>query len=214
MLSNLTTEERRIFCVLTTPIKIQNFLERIPINFEVGGETCRSPRRVIRDRTAHCMEGALFAAMALWFHGERPLLLDLRATKNDDDHVVSLFRRGGCWGAISKTNHAVLRYREPVYRSVRELAMSYFHEYFVDSGRKTLRDFSHPFDLRPFANRGWMTAEEDLWYLCKALDDSPHDDVMPPGFARALRKADRIEIDAGKLTQWPHPSKAHHTHAL
>jgi len=160
-----------------------------------------SPRRLLKNRVAHCMEGALFAAAALWYHGQRPLVLDLRATEKDDDHVVAVFRQNGHWGAISKTNHAVLRYREPVYRTVRELVLSYFHEYFLNDGRKTLREYSQLFDLSRFGFT-WVTASEDLWHIPETLDDSPHQRIISRSMATRLRRADRIEIKAGKLTQW------------
>lgn len=161
-----------------------------------------SPRRVLRENRAHCMEGALLAACALAFQGRRPLLLDLASAKGDDDHVVALFQDRGRWGAVSKTNHAVLRYREPVYRSVGELAMSFFHEYFLDDGRKTLRSYSRAVDLSRFHRRNWMVDEEDLWYIVDALNNAPHTDILLSGQGNALRRADKIEIDAGKLTQW------------
>lgn len=148
------------------------------------------------------MEGALFAACAFVLQGRRPLLLDLTSARGDDDHVVALFEHKDRWGAVSMTNHAVLRYREPVYRSVGELAMSYFHEYFLNDGRKTLRSYSHPVDLSRFSRQSWMTDEEDLWYIVDALNDAPHVDILASGQANALRRADQIEIEAGKLTQW------------
>ncbi len=203
-MEEISFAERRIFERLSTPVRIQDYLERIPANFEQTGETCRSPRRVLRDRTAHCVEGALFAAAALWYHGQVPLLLDLKTTTDDLEHVVALFRRGLYWGAISKTNHVVLRYREPIYRSVRELAMSYFHEYFLDNGKKTLRSFSRPFDLRVKRHQGWVTTLDDLWELCQALDDSPHETILTPAMVRGLRRADPIEREAGKIVQWEH----------
>src|SRR5512142_217167 len=145
-----TTEERRAFRRLDSPRKVQDFLDAVPMNFCEDGDTCMSPRRVLRENRAHCLEGAMFAAAAFRTHGRPPLVLDLEATDDDHDHVVALFRERGRWGAVSKTNHAVLRYREPVYRSVRELALSYFHEYFLDDGRKTLRRYSDPVDLSRF----------------------------------------------------------------
>src|SRR3989344_3210239 len=132
---HLDQPEFAIFEKLTTPEKIQDFIDILPVNFEPNSDTSRSPLMTLREGRAHCMEGALIAASALWYHGEPPLLLDLKTTKGDDDHVVTLFKRHGRWGAISKTKHAVLRYRDAIYRSVRELVMSYFHEYFLDSGR-------------------------------------------------------------------------------
>lgn len=198
----LTKQELSILRALRTPQKIQDFLDSLPINKEKNGDTCLSPRRVLRERHAHCMEGAMFAALALRLHGHRPLLMDLKTTKKDFDHVVALFRVGGFWGAISKTNHAVLRYREPIYRTPRELALSYFHEYFLDDGTKTLRSFSRPFDLSRFDKRGWMTDEDDLWYVPIALDDAPHVPLLNRAQIRKLRKADKIERDAGKLIEW------------
>jgi hypothetical protein len=123
----------KIFKKLSTPQKIQDFLNSLKFNFEDDGETCMSPRQVLLKGKAHCMEDAMFAAAALEFHGHKPLILDLRATERpyDSDHVVAVFKKFGCFGAISKTNHAVLRYREPIYKSIRELALSYFHEYFL-----------------------------------------------------------------------------------
>lgn len=184
---------------LTTPAKVQDFLETLPINFERRGDTCRSPLMALRAKKAHCMEGALLAAAAFWYHGEPPLLLDLKTGRGDESHVIALFKQNGRWGAVSKTNHAVLRYRDPVYASPRELAMSYFHEYFLDNGRKTLRSYSKPFDLRKY-NGDWLTAPKHLWKLIDALDRSPHVRIAPR--AIALRRADVIERKAGKLVQW------------
>lgn len=194
--------ELRVIRKLSTPIKIQDYLETLPINFEKNGDTCMSPRRVLREKKAHCAEGALFAAATLWCHGEPPLLLDLVSANNDYDHIVALFRRQGRWGALSKTNHAVLRYREPVYRTPRELALSYFHEYFTDDGRKTLRTFSRPFDLRRVRDQGWVTAEDNVWRIIELLDSSPHVQIGKRGVWRTFRRADPIEIKAGKLTQF------------
>ncbi len=185
---------------LDTPRKIQDFLNALPVNHERGGETCFSPLMVLRKRRAHCIEGAMLAAVALAMHGEPPLLLDLKTTRDDIDHVVTLFRRGRHWGALSKTSHAVLRYREPAYRDVRELAMSYFHEYFLDSGKKTLRQYSSPFDLRRWPGE-WMTSTESLWDLQLALDESPHHDLLTRAQIAQLRRADAIERKAGRIKE-------------
>lgn len=187
---------------LNTPQKIQDYLNKLPINFEENGATSMSPRQVLKQRKAHCIEGAVLAATALWYHGHKPLLLDLVTTKNDDDHVVALFKQHGYWGAISKTNHTVLRYREPVYQSIRELAMSYFHEYFKDNGKKTLRKFSRPFDLSKLKDKSWLTSSEDIWEINNALDDSFHYNILKPDQLKTLRKADPIEVSAGKLVEW------------
>lgn len=206
----LSPAERRLFQKLSTPDKIQDYLDALPINFEQHGETYFSPRRTIREATAHCFEGALLAAAALAWHGQRPLLLDLKTSDADTDHVVALFRRGCYWGAISKTNHPVLRWRDPVYASVRELAMSYFHEYFLSpSGAKTLRAFSRPFDLSRYKPEAWLVAEDDLHWLVEALDDAPHVPTADASTLRALRKASRLEVTASDLTQWREPRSRH-----
>ncbi|HEY4507014.1 MAG TPA: hypothetical protein VJH71_02555 [Candidatus Paceibacterota bacterium] len=199
--SLLTKQELIVFKKLNTPRKIQDFLDKISINFEPGGDTCLSPRRVLIEQRAHCIEGAMLAATALWAHGHRPLLLDLRAADRDYDHVLALFQRKDLWGAISKTNHAVLRYREPVYKNIRELAMSFFHEYFDDYGRKNLRYYSRPFDLSKLGV-GWIVAKDNLWHIAEALDDSPHFPVLNRATLSALRRADKVEIEAGKIVEW------------
>lgn len=184
---------------LNTPEKIQDFLNKLPFNHEKRGETYRSVELTLKANKAHCFEGALIAAGALWLSGEKPLLMDIRTTGGDVDHVVALFKKGKYWGALSKTNHAVLRYREPVYKSVRELAMSYFHEYFLEDGTKTMREFSKPFDLSK-TKFDWLLGKENLFDLVDALDHSPHEKVLPQG--TKLRKADKIEIEAGKIVEW------------
>lgn len=158
-----------------------------------------SPKRVLEKGTAHCFEGALLAAAALEYQGQKPLLLDLKTSKKDIDHVVALFKRGKYWGAISKTNHGVLRYREPIYKNIRELAMSYFHEYFLPNGQKTLVSYSKPFNLNKLG-RDWITSHKDLFDVVDALDNSPHISVVPKG--HKLRLADPVEVKAGEITEW------------
>jgi hypothetical protein len=193
--------EFKVLRQLDSPRKVQDFLDDIPINTESTRETCTSPLVTLRRNRAHCMEGALLAALALWMHGHRPLILDLRTTARDVDHLVALFRKGRYWGGITKTNHAVLRYREPVYRDVRELAMSYFHEYFTNDGVKTLREYSTPFDLTKWKG-DWAMSTRDLWELEKAIDRSPHHKLLNRSQIAGLRRADAIEIEAGKLKEW------------
>ena len=191
---------------INTPAKIQDFLNSIPFNFEPHGSTCRSPREVLKQKKAHCLEGALLAASILWYHGERPLLLDLETPDNDTDHVVTLFKENGYWGAISKTNHAVLRFRDPVYKTVRELVMSYFNEYFIDSGIKTLRRYSKPFDLLQFEDE-WLTSSRDMWNIEDEIIRSPHTSILTPQMLRTLRRADSIEIQAGKIVEYTKPKR-------
>lgn len=198
----LSIEELRVLAKLTNPRLIQDYLDTLAINFEKRGETCMSPRRVLETQKAHCMEGALVAATCLMLAGKRPLLLDLKTTGGDDDHVVTLFKENGHWGAISKTNHATLRYRDPVYRTVRELAMSYFHEYFLNaSGKKTLVSYSRPFSLARFGT-SWITSREDLWHIPNALDRAVHTPIAPRTTLAHTREASAIERTAGKLVEW------------
>lgn len=202
----LSPAERKILAQLNSPKKVQDYLDTLSINFETRGETYMSPRRVMRDKTAHCFEGALLAATAFAYNGAKPLLLDLQTIDKDEDHVVALFTWNGLWGAISKTNHPILRYRDPVYKTVRELAMSYFHEYMMDDGTKSLRNFSKPFDLSKYAPAQWVTDEKELDWLVDALDNSTHFPIAPSSAIRKLRKASPIEIKAINNTEWPRTS--------
>lgn len=201
----------KILNKLNTPVKIQDFLDQMRINFEERGDTSFSPMSVLEKNKCHCLEGAVLAALALRVHGFPPLLLDLTAARHDFDHVVAVFKKYGKWGAISKTNHAVLRYREPVYSSVRELAMSYFHEYFDDRGRKNLRSFSLPVNLKRFDQLGWMTTRKDIFYIPEYLADVRHFQILGRRQIRNLRKADAIEIQVGKFTEWKKGQKRKQT---
>ncbi len=198
----LSKEEERILRQLNKPWKIQDYLCSLKVNPEKNGETCLSPRRVLREQHAHCMEGAMLAAVALWMHGEKPLVMDLKTGNGDDDHILTIFQYKGCWGAITKTNHAVLRYRDPIYKTLRELALSYFHEYFLDNGRKTLRSYSDPFDFSKLPDTDWITSEKDLWHIPDAIDKSPHHALLTKDQITKLRKADPIERRVGKIVEW------------
>jgi hypothetical protein len=205
-----SSSESRLFQKLSNPASIQDFINDLKINFEKRGETCRSPRFVLRNGEAHCMEGAMLAAAILEFHGQKPYVMDLRSVKHDQDHVVAVFKRGKYIGAISKTNHAVLRYREPIYKNLRELALSYFHEYFDSKGRKTLREYSRLLDLqifdrtpsfiREFGN--WRISEKDLFDIPAGLDEIKHYYLINPNQIKKLRKADKVEIKAGEITEY------------
>lgn len=187
---------------LNTPAKVQEFLDSIPCNKETDGETCMSPRRVLRERRAHCIEGAMLACAAFVIAGRKPLILNLKVSKDDDDHVVALFKENGYWGAVSKTNHSVLRYRDPVYRSVRELAMTYFHEYFLtEGGKKTMLGYSRPINMMRFG-KSWMIEEEDLWNIAEQIYDSFHYKAIPEKNKKFIRKASLIEQKAGSIPQW------------
>jgi hypothetical protein len=192
-----TPAERAVFRRLDSPAKIQRFLDsELDYNREAGGATCRSPRRALRDRTAHCLEGALFGAAALRMIGHPPLLVDLEAER-DDDHVLAVFRVRRHWGAVAKSNFSGLRYREPIFRTLRELALSYFEHYYNLRKEKTLRRYSRPVNLRRFDARGWMTAEEDVWYVPEYLGEIGHRAVAPPALLKRVGRVDDRLFAAG-----------------
>ena len=192
-----SSEELALFRTLSRPEKIQQFLdEGLNYNKEPGGPTCRSPRRVLRDRVAHCIEGALLAAAAFRMHGLPPVIVDMEAVR-DDDHLLAVFRHGRFWGAVGKSNYAGLRFREPVFRSLRELVMSYYPFYYNLDGEFSLRTYSRPVDLRRFDGIGWMTAEEELWAINDYLCEIPHRNLLTPGQVRKRRWVDRRLYEAG-----------------
>ena len=195
---------------LQTPAQIQSFLNTIPINHEIGGETILSVREVLRQRRAHCIEGAFVAACALWIHGDPPLLVHFDCDLSDYPHVIAVFRRNGCWGAISKTNGAPLRYRDPVYRSLRELAMSYFHEYYNKKYEKTLRSYSATIDLRKVDPLLWVTNKDACEKVHDRLVKARHYVLVSKRQERLLARRDPFERKASKLVQYPKPSKAAH----
>jgi hypothetical protein len=185
---------------LRSPDAIQRFLDDLRYNKEKNGETARSPRRVLETREAHCFEGALLAAAALRRLGYPPLVVQLHSTSRDDDHVLALFRerrRAGCWGALAKSNYSGLRFRSPVYRSLRELVMSYFEAYYNLEGEKSLRAFERPVDLARFDARGWETAEESLWDVSTYLATRRFTPLLTRAQVRALTPMDRRLYDAG-----------------
>src|SRR5581483_2654837 len=178
-MQKLEKRELQLFRKLSSPEKIQKYLDDLPYNKEKNGETCYSPRLVIRHHTAHCFEGALFAAAALRVNGKPALILDLEAVR-DDDHVVAVYRSNGHWGAIGKSNYAGLRFRSPVYRTLRELALSYFEHYYNLAGEKTLRAYSRPVNLARFDAINWMVSEEPLWAIPEYLMDISHIAIFRP----------------------------------
>ena len=200
----LTPREYAVLRRLDTPQKVQGYLVALRQNFEHDGESCRTVREVIRSGRAHCIEGAMLAAAALWVHGEPPLLLDMRA-EHDFDHVVALFRRNGCWGAISKTNGIGLRWRDPVYRSLRELAMSYFHEYYNGRAHKTLREYSVPYDLRRMDASVWVSGAKDCWVVGEKLDEIRHFKLVNGHHLKAVTRRDAFERRIGVLGQYRKP---------
>jgi hypothetical protein len=182
-----TPSELRQLRALKTPAGIQRFLDDMP--YHLAG-TAWSPRTVLRERTAHCLEGATFAAAALRVLGFPPLIFDLEADQ-DTDHVLAIFKVRGHWGALAKSNFAGCRYREPVYRTLRELALSYFNTYFNLRGERSLRRYSRPVNLARFDKRHWMTSEKGIWFVAEHLVDIPHRYLLRRGLEKHLIRVDR-----------------------
>jgi hypothetical protein len=189
----LSAEDLRTLRALKTPALIQKFIDELTYQY---ADTAWSPQRVLRERKGHCMEGALVAAAALRVGGHPPLLMDLEGVR-DDDHVVALYRERGLWGGIAKSNFAGLRFRAPVYRTLRELAMSYFEHYYNLRGERTLRAYAGPVNLARLDGAGWMTAEEDVWCVPELLIAARHYPLFPHRVARELPRLDRRSFEAG-----------------
>ena len=200
----LTRSEFAVLRRLNTPQKIQSFVHDLHQNFELEGQSCRPVRHVLHTRRAHCIEGAMLAAAALWVHGDPPLVLDMRA-EQDYDHVIAVYRRHGRWGAISKTNGIGLRGRDPVYRTLRELAMSYFHEYTNRREHKTLREYSLPFDLRQMDPALWAGGTKNCWDVPERLDDLRHFPLMGRRHLKLVARRDPFERRVNRMLQWPRP---------
>jgi len=194
-----TKTELRLFGRLSSPITIQRYLNRLTYDPDYGA---RSPRWIIKERKAHCFEGAIFAAAALRQLGHRPRLVDIHSW-NDDDHIIAVFKERGHWGAVAKSNFTVIRFREPVYRTLRELVMSYFDVYFNPIGQKTMRSYSLPLDLTQFDKRRWMTTDEDLEYIGDKLNIRTHIPVLTRSMIRRLNLADPDLVKAGLLGARP-----------
>jgi hypothetical protein len=190
----LTPREAARIRALATPERIQRFLD--DLDYDVAGKHCRSPRRVLREGRVQCLDSAIFGAAALRLQGRPPLILDLEADR-DDDHVIAVYRRNGGWGAVGRSNFSGLRYREPVFRTVRDLALSYVESYFNLRREKTLRRYSRPVSLARFDRRGWMTSEDDLWYVAFHLVDVRHYRLLSPAQQKALATVDRRTFAAG-----------------
>lgn len=196
------SKEYSLLSKLNTPEKIQTFLESIPFNHEKKGETCMSPLRVLREHTAHCIEGAFLACVCLMLSGRKPIIVSLKVKKSDDDHILIIFKQNGYYGALSKTNHPVLRYRDPIYRTIRELVMSYFHEYFLyTDGTKTLLGYTNPINMKRFGTK-WITAEADLWDIAESIYNTPIIQIVPSKNKRFLRKATKFERKSLNVQEW------------
>lgn len=189
----LSPQSLRTLRALKTPARIQRFIDALEYQY---ADTARSAERVLRERKGHCLEGAVLAAAALRVNGRPPLLMDLEAV-HDDDHVIALYRERGLWGGIAKSNFAGLRFRAPVYRTLRELALSYFEHYYNLRGERTLRAYSRPVNLTRLDRRQWMTSEEDIWCVTELLMAAKHYPLFPGKVALSLPRLDRRSFEAG-----------------
>ena len=189
----LSPENLRTLRALKTPMQIQKFLDALPYDYS---NSARSPQRALRERKGHCLEGALLAAAAMRLQGRPPLVMDLEGVR-DDDHVVALYREQGLWGSVAKSNFAGLRFRAPVYRTLRELAISYFEHYYNLRGERTLRAYSTPVNLARLDHQHWMTSEEYVWCVPEALIAARHFPLFPDKVARGLPRLDRRSFEAG-----------------
>jgi hypothetical protein len=189
----LSRESLRVLRGLKTPMQIQKFVDSLEYQY---ANTAWSPERVLRERKGHCLEGALVAAAALRVNGQPPLVMDLEAV-HDDDHVVAVYRERGLWGSIAKSNFAGLRFRAPIYRTLRELALSYFEHYYNLRGERTLRNYSRPVNLARLDRLGWMTSEEDVWCVADLLIAAKHYPLFPHKVAGTLPRLDRRSFEAG-----------------
>ena len=196
--TGLTPSESRLLRRLSTPERVQKYLDSLSYNLERGGATYRSPRRVIRDGTAHCAEGAFLAAAAFRLQGRPPLIIDLESIR-DDDHVLAVYRDGGAWGAVATSKFAGLRFRAPVYRTIRELALSYFEDYYNWGGERTLRAYSRPVSLARFDRIDWITTEKELWPIVLHLATVPHTRLITSAMAKRLHRLDHRSYAAGTL---------------
>jgi len=204
----LTRSEFAVLRRLSTPQKIQSFVNAICVNHEIGGETILSVREVLAQRRAHCIEAAFVGACAFWIHGQPPWVMHLDCAATDYPHVLALFRRSGAWGAISKSNGTPLRYRDPIYRSLRELAMSYFHEYSDRHGRKTLRSYSAAFDLRRIDSSLWVTSKGACRETNDRLASARHYPLLTLPQQRLLARRDPFQRRVDTTVEYPAPPAA------
>lgn len=192
-LASFTARELRKLRSLKNPYGIQRLLNDMPYHLE---DTAWSPRTVLKENSSHCLEGAIFAAAALRANGYPPLLLDLEA-EHDTDHVIAVFREDGCWGAVAKSNYSGCRWREPVYRTLRELALSYFDTYFNLRGERSLRRYSLPVSLKRFDRQNWMTTDKPVWFIVDHLFEIRHYSLLTKAQERRVHRVDRRLFLAG-----------------
>jgi hypothetical protein len=191
-----TKSERRVFNRLAAPAQLQAFLDRLTYSSD---PIYRSPLRVLRERKGHCFDGAVFAAAGLWRMGRAPLLVELLPNRRDDDHLLAVYRQDGCWGALGHSNFSGLRYREPIFRTLRELVMSYFEQFYNINREKTLRGYTEPIDLRVYDSREWMTRDATMRQIAGGLDRAPHRRLLTRAMVRRLAPVDERSFRSGLM---------------
>lgn len=195
--SHLNPEERKLLDAMCTPSDIQVFLDSIPYSAETVN---RSPLQVLRERQAHCLDGGLFAAAQLRRQGFPPLILDLQPDPGkDDDHVLALFKIDSCWGAVAQSNYTGLRYREPIHRTLRELVLSYFEDFFNSFGQKTLRYFTRPINLKHFDRQGWMWSSVGVDAVEEYIKRANLIPLITPAQAAHLIVVEELSFQAGRI---------------
>ena len=192
----LTPAEHQLLRTLSTPFKIQTFLDSVPYS---GEDRYRAPLTFLRDRTGHCFDGAAFAAAMLQRLGHLPLIVDLLPNQRDDDHMFAPYKRNGDWGAVAKSNFSGLRFREPVYRNLRELVMSYFDDYFNNAGEKTLRGYTIPLNLNPFNKYNWLTDDATMDKIADRLGEIKQYKILTPAMIKNLSPVDQRSLNSGLL---------------
>ena len=192
----LTESERKVIAGLATPVKIQTFLDDLPYSTE---HVYRCPLRVLRERFAHCFDGALFAAATLRRLGHHPLIMEMVPNGRDDDHLVALYQYDRHWGAVAKSNFVGMRFREPVYRNLRELVMSYFEQFYNVEREKTLRRYTQPLNLKVFDRWNWMGSDDALGRIAKRLDRIRQVPVLTHSMISHLSLVDERSYQAGLI---------------
>jgi hypothetical protein len=189
-----TAAERQVLAALASPYHIQSFLDTLTYSAD---PFYRCPLRALREHAANCFDGAVLGAALLARLGHPPLIMELLPNERDDDHLLAVYREGGCWGAVAQSNFVGLRLREPLYRSLRELAMSYFEQYFNALGEKTLRAYRRPLCLRAFGGEHWLVRDEALEHIASRLDDLRSVPLLTAGQAARLAPVDAESLRAG-----------------
>jgi len=191
----LSRKDSKLISRLRSPFEIQVFLDSIPYSED---SSYKCPLSVLRRREAHCFDGALFAAAALRRLGYRPLIVYMLAVR-DDDHLLAVYRRGKFWGAVAKSNFVGLRFREPVYRTIRELVMSYFEVFWNLNREKSLRAYTSPLNLARFDAQDWMIQDGPLELISDHLDYVRTIRLLTPAMISRLTRVDLRSFRAGSV---------------